>query len=117
MRLRFLVLGAAAATSVASSAAAEEQRVVRYHDLELATPRGARLMYSRIDEAAVQICGGGRGSLEAINRAIRRTECWRDATAEAVTRLNAPAVTAVWQWNLGRWRQADANAREPAQKR
>lgn len=119
-RLGRTVIALVAASAAASSAMArqqplqeqQQQHVVRYRSLDLGSAAGARSMYRRIDGAALRICGGGRGSVEALNRALRRSDCWYGATSEAVGRLAAPRVTAAWQAAVGR--RAVARGRQAA---
>jgi UrcA family protein len=55
---------------------------VRFGDLDLASPQGARAMRRRIDNAAAQVCGG-------------QAPCERQAIATAVASLASPPVAAV----------------------
>lgn len=97
--LSIILAAATLATAVGSagaSAAAEHRIVsttVRYGDLDLANREGAKAMLTRIKHAARQVCAPPPES------ALEYPD-WRDciskATGGAVSRLNAPMVTAAY---------------------
>lgn len=102
MRVQTLVIALAmGATAFAPSAQAETEQShrvsVAYSDLDLTRSDDARIMASRIDEAARFACGGSprfdanyRGAKAAATR--RFETCRGDAIDAALADLNAPAV-------------------------
>jgi len=62
--------------------------------LDLSTAAGAETMANRLDRAAVRACGASDFSLRDYQQAVRRSACYRDAMGQALTALNAPAVSA-----------------------
>ncbi|HKP78782.1 MAG TPA: UrcA family protein [Phenylobacterium sp.] len=62
--------------------------------LDLSAPAGAALMASRLDRAAVRACGASEFSVRDHQQAVRRSACYRDALGQALSTLNAPAVSA-----------------------
>jgi UrcA family protein len=74
--------------------------VVEYHDLDLSSEPGARVLLERIEQAAAQACRNPRISnllsveAEALLRAYRT--CTEKAVRNTVTRLNAPTVTSLY---------------------
>ena len=65
---------------------------VSYRDLDLSSVAGATTLYRRIQGAAKQVCGTPGTNL--IEQAIWKA-CYRDATADAVRKVNNPMLTAV----------------------
>lgn len=113
-RLATAVIVLATITASGSNALAQERQVVRYGDLDLTSPSGARRMISRIDAAALRVCGGGQSSLGEVNRAVRHSGCWSDATFEALSQLEAPSVVEAWQATFGRRGKAAGSAADSA---
>jgi UrcA family protein len=66
------------ATAVALPAEAADSVVVRYDDLNLATPTGTALLYRRIEQAAKVVCP------EYPAGDVRRIRIWRPCYQEAV---------------------------------
>lgn len=67
----------------------EVQRIaVPYHRTDLATESGARNLVSRIDHAALTVCGDSTAIGGEIRRAIERSDCRRDAVMRAVRDVN-----------------------------
>jgi UrcA family protein len=97
--LSIILAAATLATGVGSagaSAAADPQTastIVRYGDLNLANPEGAKAMLARIRHAARRVCEPAPES--ALEYADWRN-CVSRATEGAVSRLNAPMVTAAY---------------------
>jgi UrcA family protein len=87
--------GTARATTAASPDATEtgvKSATVRYHEAQLATSRGARTVYSRIDRAAHEVCDDtGEYVLKA-----SFAGCERSAIADAVAQIDNPRLTAVY---------------------
>jgi UrcA family protein len=95
--IAFALAALAIAGTAAPSALAETKTshiAVSYSDLNLGSPDGARTLLSRLDAASKQVCGN------EYNRSLmeRRTEraCIKRATANAVAKLNAPMVLALF---------------------
>jgi UrcA family protein len=69
-------------------------RVVRYADLNLATPEGVRALYSRIQVAAWKVCGEMIAPHNGPS-AIENGKCRRTLTDVAVRQVDEPALTAL----------------------
>ena len=89
------LLGAAAlGTMTAAAAAAEEAlpaKIVKYDDLDITKPAGAKVLFHRIHAAAVEVCPvpfSSAPKLLAVERA-----CIDHAIDQAVRDVNAPALT------------------------
>jgi UrcA family protein len=65
---------------------------VSFRDLDLSSIAGATALYHRIQGAARQVCGQARQDL--LEQSIWRA-CYRNATADAVRKVNSPLLTAV----------------------
>jgi len=65
---------------------------VRYADLNLSNPAGAKTMLHRIHEAALEICGEPDRALAA---KIQNQACMKATIDQAVASLNEPLVTAL----------------------
>lgn len=83
---------------LAQPASAEEQKRVSYSDLDLSTPRGAQIMFDRLDDAARWVCGGNprfdpgyRTSRAAV--VSQFDACYERALGAALADLDAPEVT------------------------
>ncbi len=88
------VAGTARATTAASAAPdlGTQSVTVRYHASQLATSRGAHLLYARIDDAAREACDDpGEFDLRASFAA-----CERSAIADAVAEVDDTRLTAVY---------------------
>jgi UrcA family protein len=104
--LRTLVAGAilsalASGVALASSFAtvtAPPQLVVKFADLDISTPQGATALYGRIRSAAVKVCWPSRDNAsDQVN-----TACLQKAIADAVTTVNRPALSAVYEAKYGK---------------
>jgi UrcA family protein len=69
-------------------------RVVRYGDLDLATPDGVRTLYGRIRVAAWKVCGEIVAARNGPS-AIENGQCRRTLTDVAVRQVDKPALTAL----------------------
>ena len=87
-----LLASSISAVSVADPSAAT--RTVTFSDLNISTPSGAHLLYRRIRSAAQVVC-----SHHFFLTDTDKARCVRDATADAVTRINQPALSAVYNAN------------------
>jgi UrcA family protein len=86
-----LALGIAALPAIADS---DTQVVVSFRDLDPSTSRDAAQLYRRIHSAANSVCWPlDEGDLSS---RMRMQDCIQRATAEAVTRINRPALIAVY---------------------
>ncbi len=80
---------------------------VFYGDLNLSNPAGAEVILNRINFAATRVCGG----LPDIRELRERTQfkaCVRVATEEAISEVNAPLVSALYDDDMSRQRWAYA---------
>lgn len=67
----------------------EIQRIaVPYYRPDLATPSGVGDLVSRIDRAALTVCGDSTALSGEMRRAIERSDCRRDAMMRAVRDVN-----------------------------
>jgi UrcA family protein len=82
------------AAGVTLPAAAADTVVVRYDDLNLATPMGTAVLYRRIEQAAKVVCP------EYPAGDVRRIRIWRpcyqEAVARAVANIHMPSLTAFY---------------------
>jgi len=92
----------------AESAPGAAQEVVRFGDLNLATPEGDRALLARVRSAAQNVCGpvefiGSRAG----SRAWR--DCISSTVRDAILRINEASLTAYyaerlrtrWAWTVG----------------
>jgi|ERR1700733_9481313 UrcA family protein len=87
--------GSGAVYAPTNSAQAEEapSKVVRFADLDIKTPAGAKALYGRIRAAAHEVCDQSVGSDPILRPAVR--ECIDKAIDNAVRKVDAPALTAL----------------------
>jgi UrcA family protein len=64
---------------------------VKYSDLNMASPSGARVLYERIRAAAQSACNYFWFKTDA-----DEARCLQNTIANAVTKVNQPALTAVY---------------------
>jgi len=81
---------------VAAADPSAHSRIVKYADLNPSDPAGAHALYRRIRAAAQVVC-----SYYFFATDTDRARCVRDATADAVTKINQPALSAVSSANNG----------------
>ena len=79
---------------VAAADPSAESRTVKFADLDISNPSGALVLYRRIRAAARVVC-----SYHFFLTDTGKARCVRDATADAVTRINQPALSAVYNAN------------------
>src|SRR5690349_8037879 len=89
----FGLLGVGLCVAAAADPSAES-RTVRFADLEISGPSGAHVLYRRLRAAAEVVC-----SYHFFATDSQKARCVRDATAAAVTRINRPALSAVYNAN------------------
>jgi UrcA family protein len=87
------IFGALALSFSAVSAAdpSSASITVKYADLDLASPSGARVLYERIRAAAQSACNYFWFKTDA-----DEARCLQNTIAKAVTKVNQPALTAVY---------------------
>jgi UrcA family protein len=90
------VCGVLAASLSAVSAAdpSDVSRTVKFADLNISKPRDAHVLYMRILAAAQVVCSHYFFATDT-----DKARCVRDATADAVTRINQPALSGVSRAN------------------
>jgi UrcA family protein len=82
----------ASSLSIASAAdASPASRTVKFADLNISNPSGAHVLYMRILAAAQVVCSYYSFATDA-----EKARCVRDATADAVTTINQPALSALY---------------------
>ena len=73
---------------------------VKFGDLDVLHPQGAAVLYARIQAAAMNVCssfdGLGRGA------ALHRDGCVNKAIVGAVTQVDSPALSAVYNAHEGK---------------
>ena len=79
---------------VAAADPSAESRTVKFADLDISNPSGAYVLYRRIRAAAQVVC-----SYYFFATDTDKARCVRDATADAVTQINQPALSAVYNAN------------------
>jgi UrcA family protein len=89
--LGFLGLGLCVVAAADPSA---ESRTVKFSDLDMSNPSSAHVLYRRIRAAAQVVC-----SYHFFATDTGKARCVRDATAEAVAKINRPALSAVYSAN------------------
>jgi UrcA family protein len=106
--LALLVLGAEGALFAAGAAADEVRSLsVRYTDLDLDRPADVARLYQRIRLAAEDVCGPRLLTGSRVPEAGYQ-HCFADAVAQAVARVDRPALSAYHQQRLGPAAQHDA---------
>jgi len=89
----YCVLGTAALGALSTAAHAEDQprsKTVKFADLDIQTPEGAKVLYHRIRVAARSVC-------EERDPSFRDAEhrCVEKAIDQAVEKVNAPYLSAL----------------------
>jgi UrcA family protein len=72
----------------------DASRTVKFADLDASSPSDAHVLYRRIRAAAQVVCSYHPFATDA-----DAARCVRGATADAVTRINQPALSAVYNAN------------------
>jgi UrcA family protein len=89
-------VGTAALCAQATKAQAEDappSKTVRFADLNIQNPEGAKVLYHRIRVAAAEVCHASAGTDPILNRG--ETGCINQAVDNAVRKVNAPYLTAL----------------------
>ena len=79
---------------VGAAEPSDESRTVKFADLNMSNPSSAHVLYRRIRAAAQIVC-----SYYFFATDTDKARCVRDATADAVTRINQPALSTVYNAN------------------
>lgn len=106
----FLGLGLSLVAAADHSA---PRRTVKFADLDISKPSDAHVLYRRIRAAAQVVC-----SYHFFLTDADEARCVRDATAEAVRKINQPALSAVCNASKHRCQVVlpTAPAQDPASK-
>ena len=83
-----------AAAAPATIDADNPQLVVKYSDLNTATPAGQAALHSRVSQAAALVCGGKPENLLDVGANQRFHACVTKAIGAALTRIPAPREVA-----------------------
>ena len=81
-------------SGVAAADPGAESRTVKFADLDVSNPAGAHVLYRRIRAAAQVVC-----SYDFFATDADKARCVRDVTADAVTTIKQPALSAVYNAN------------------
>lgn len=87
-------LGATALGGLATAAAADDDlpsKIVRFDDLDIAKPAGAKVLYHRIQAAALEVCRGPAS--REFQLMGRDRACIEQAIDNAVRSVNSPPLT------------------------
>ena len=90
------VLGAAGVCALAAPAGAEESlpsKTVRYSDLDISHPAGAKVLYARIRAAARDVCALSTAGDPVLHAAVKA--CVDTAIDNAVRKVAAPELTSL----------------------
>ena len=82
--------------SAAADDTAAPQAVVTYGDLDLSNPQSAHELYSRITAAATKACTSYPVDGRSLAVYARLRTCTHHAVADAVIKINQPALFAVY---------------------
>ncbi|MEW5685035.1 MAG: UrcA family protein [Pseudomonadota bacterium] len=97
--MKIALIPALAALAFAAPAMAEQvttKVAVPSAGLDLQNPADAAVMLGRLDRAAVRACGASSFSVRDYQVAVRHSACYRDAMAQAVNAVKAPALSAAY---------------------
>jgi|ERR1700730_1854414 UrcA family protein len=92
----YCIFGAATLCALSTSVQAAEgvpSNRVRFDDLNIADPAGAKVLYGRIRAAAREVCASYY-SRDFANRAPKQA-CVKKAIDDGVMKVNAPTLTAL----------------------
>jgi len=88
-----------ATVSSAEGRAEPPQVIVKFADLNVSTARGAAALYSRIHDAAVDVCS--RMYYTNASYVRHSDACLQQLIADAVLKVNEPALSAVFASRYG----------------
>jgi UrcA family protein len=69
---------------------------VSFADLNLDRAHDASILLDRVQTAALESCGASTFSLPDYRAAVQRSACYRAGVAQAVNRIDAPRLTALY---------------------
>jgi UrcA family protein len=98
--LAFAVGAAGSAAIAGESDAAREAVRVSYADLNLSNPADSAVMLERLRGAALEACGAPVQSVKDWRWAVRRSDCFEQSMARAVTQLHSPALSQAYSRQL-----------------
>jgi UrcA family protein len=67
---------------------------IEVHQGDLDSPLAAKRLFDRIEEAALEVCGGSPFSFPDVRRAVRKSDCWRQSVSTAATELHDARLNA-----------------------
>jgi UrcA family protein len=76
------------------------QVTVKYGDLNIASPAGAAVLYARIGQAAKNVCQQFEG--RGLDVDAQRKACINQSISSAVTKVNSPALSALYNAKTGK---------------
>jgi UrcA family protein len=91
---------------VTSRAVADDQvrtETVKFQDLNVDTPAGAQVLFSRIHAAANRVCSESRSDPLSW---VAAAACAKRAEAQAIEKLGLPQLTAYYQMKTGKHTQS-----------
>jgi UrcA family protein len=88
-----------ASVSSAYDGASRPQVIVKFADLDASTSQGAATLYRRIHSAATNVCWRMYDSNEAYQ--LNNDACIKKTIADAVAKVNEPALSAVFASKYG----------------
>jgi UrcA family protein len=88
-----------ATVSSADDGTSPPQVIVKFADLDASTSQGAAALYGRIHSAALDVCS----RMYVIEQAYRlhKDACLQQVIADAVIKVNRPALSAVFAFEYG----------------
>ena len=102
--LKPILLSAAVCCTLAVPAIADERIdperftvTLPHADLHPATQRAALHTLRRIEDAALTVCGAPSSSLGIVKLAVRRSACWKDAVAGAMSGVDDPLLAQAYR--------------------
>lgn len=98
---RTLIAAAAVCAALVTGARADgvAQMHVKYADLDVTGSAGAAVLYQRIKGAAAEVCGVD--AVGDLGRGAHAKACMDQAIAQAVAKVNAPALTGLYRAKVG----------------
>jgi len=81
--------------TTASAGAAEQavpSKIVRFNDLDITSPAGAKILYDRIKAAAAEVCPAPMIT-EQLSMGVGRRNCVRKAIDDAVMKVNSDLLS------------------------
>lgn len=103
MRIAALTIAAALATGAAAHAqdATDHQERIDAHKYDLSKPHDAKALLSRIEGAALNLCGAPPGVSYAVLTDTLASACYSDAVRTAVESAQSPDLTLVYEQHHG----------------